>query len=128
MTPSIYRPLLALSGVLLAAWLFIAWPVSHFAGRNTKPATLAMLVQLVVGLWTLRLTWRARKAEPALQVVVLAGNAMIRMIFPVVAGAFGWYLISDLQGRELELVVWFGLFGVVVLIFGSVIAGKILSS
>lgn len=128
MTTSPIRPLLYLTVCVFAIWSLIAVPVCAYSGANLKAVNLAAMINLLPGWWTLILVTRSRRIHPTLQVAVLTGNGLIRLIFPVVAGGVGWYLISDLQDRELELVVWSGVFYVVSLIAGTTISYRIVSS
>ena len=128
MTLTAIRPMLVLASVLFATWSLIAWPTCLYFDTDTKVASLAATINLLPGWWTLILIERSRRIDPTLQIAALTANALIRLIFPVVAGGLGWYLISELQGRELELVVWSGVFYVVSLITGTTLSYRIVTS
>jgi len=120
--------MLVLAGVLFATWSLIALPACLYFETNTKAATFAATINLLPGWWTLILVERSRRIDPTLQIAALTGNALIRLIFPVVAGGLGWYLISGLEGREFELVVWSGVFYVIALIAGTTLSYRIVTS
>ncbi|WP_162136214.1 hypothetical protein [Zavarzinella formosa] len=105
-----------------------AAPAILFFGTDSKTTILAAVINLLPGIWTLMMAARIRAIHPTLQIAILMGSVFIRLGFAVVAGGLGWYLISDLQGHELELVIWGGVFYVVALIAETLLVHRMVST
>lgn len=122
------RPVLWFTSVIIGFGLLTIIPTCLITQTDAKPAILAALSNWFPGVWSLRLADKSRKLVPILQIAILLGLSFVRLGLAVVTGALGWYLISDLHDRELELLLWGCAFYVVSLITGTILIHDIVSS
>jgi hypothetical protein len=122
------RPALTLSLVILGTWIVLAGAAWAAFGVALKAPSLAAVVNWLPGVWTLGLIHKSRASAPTVQIAILMGSSFIRLGLAVVGGGLGWYLISDLHGRELALVIWGGVFYVVTLVAETTLAYRMVAS
>lgn len=113
------RPILLLTLCLGCGWGLIEIASIVCGYDNRKVTLLACLSSWWPSVWSIMLIDRTRKTAPIIQIGVAISISFIRLIFTVVTGALGWYLISDLQERALELMVWGVVFYVLALVVST---------
>jgi len=116
------RSVATITGAILGTWVVLAGSAWWAFGADPGASGLAAAVNWLPGMVTIGLIHWTRKARPTVVTAVALAASFIRLIFAVVGGVLGWYLIPCLRGHALELVIWGGVFYVIALVVETTLA------
>jgi hypothetical protein len=112
------------AGVTALAWLVMAGPSWLFGGDGPEVTIPAALVCLVPNLLALGVNELVKTRSQSAQTGVLLASFLIRPLLAIGLGLAVYYLLPDLHGRALSLLVWGALFYLILLAAESAVVSR----
>jgi hypothetical protein len=111
-------------GAALLAWLVLAGPAALMSDEGPSVTIPAALVCLVPNLLALGVAALVRGKSQLTQMGVLLASFLIRPLVALGLGLAVYYLLPDLRGRALSLLVWGALFYLIILVAESYVVSR----
>ena len=110
------------AGVL--AWLVLALPAALLGGAGPEVTVPALVVCLAPNLLALGAVELARARGQTVQTGVVLVSFLVRPAVAIGLGLAAYYLVPDLRGRAVPLLVWGALFYLVLLAAETVVVSR----
>lgn len=111
-------------GTAVIAWLALAGPAALVSDEGPSVTIPAALVCLVPNLLALGVAALVRGKSQLTQMGVLLTLFLIRPLVALGLGLAVYYLLPDLRGRALSLLVWGALFYLIILAAESYVVSR----
>ena len=118
------RGLAFVVGVTVLAWLVMCGPSWLLGGDGPEVTVPAALVCLIPNLLALGVTELVKTRSLTAQTGVLLASFLVRPLLSVGLGLSAYYLLPDLRGRALSLLVWGALFYIILLVAESAVVAR----
>ena len=111
-------------GAAVLAWVVLAGPAMLLGGAGPEVTVPALLVCLAPNLLALGAVELARARGQTVQTGVVLVSFLVRPVAAMGLGLAAYYLLPDLRGRAVPLLVWGALFYLVLLATESVVVSR----
>jgi hypothetical protein len=111
-------------GAAVLAWLLLAGPAMLLGGAGPEVTVPALVVCLAPNLLALGAAELAQARGQTVQTAVVLVSFVVRPVVAFGLGLAAYYLLPDLQGRAVALLVWGALFYLILLAAESVVVSR----
>jgi len=111
-------------GAAAVAWVVLAGPAMLLGGAGPEVTVPALVVCLAPNLLALGAAELVRARGQTVQTGVVLVSFVVRPVVAFGLGLAAYYLLSDLRGRVVPLLVWGALFYLILLATESVVVSR----
>jgi len=111
-------------GAAVVGWLVLALPAALVSDEGPAVTLPALVVCLVPNLLALAVAGLVRGKSQLTQTGVLLASFLVRPLVALGLGLAGYYLLPDLRGRAVSLLVWGAVFYLILLAAESYVVSR----